>query len=132
MKQKKKFITDTKRAIIEEIHKPARINFKRRRVIIKSLFDLFQTDLVEMIPYSNINKQYKYILIVINCFSKFVWAFPLKNKTSKEVTEAMQKVFQHQIPINLQTNMGKEFFNTQFKSLMKNYNVNHYLSLIHI
>ncbi|KAF0723538.1 Uncharacterized protein FWK35_00033852, partial [Aphis craccivora] len=31
-------------------------------------------DLVEMIPYSKKNKGYKYILCVIDCFTKFAWA----------------------------------------------------------
>lgn len=122
----KKFITDTKRQLVNEIHKPARINFKRRKVIIKSLNDLFQADLVEMIPYSKENKDYKYILIVINCFTKFVWAFPLKNKTGEEVTKNMETVFKQQTPKNLQTDMGKEFFNINFKTLTKKYNINHY------
>ena len=91
----KKFITDTKRQLVNEIHKPARINFKRRKVIIKSLKDLFQADLVEMIPYSKLNNGYRYILIVINCFSKFVWAFPLKTKTGEEVSKNMERVFKH-------------------------------------
>lgn len=41
-----------KREIVEEIHKPTRNNFRMRSVIIKSLNDLFQADLVEIIPYA--------------------------------------------------------------------------------
>lgn len=110
-----KYITDTKRAIVNEIHKPTRINFKRRKVIIKSLNDLFQADLVEMIPYAKINNGYKYILIVINCFSKFVWAFPLKSKSAAEVPKNMEKVFKIQTPNNLQTDQGREFFNKEME-----------------
>jgi hypothetical protein len=112
--------------VVDEIHKQARINFPRRRVIVKSLNDLFQADLVEMIPYSGENNGFKYILVVINCFSKFVWAFPLKTKTGYEVVENMEKVFKQQQPKNLQTDMGKEFFNKTFQLLMKKYNINHY------
>lgn len=106
-----KFITDVKKQVVNEIHRPARINFQRRRVIIKSLYDLFQADLVEMIPYSSFNKGYKYILVVINCFSKFVFALPLKSKTAQEVTVAMEKILKQQTPVNLQTDGGREFFN---------------------
>lgn len=120
------YVTDMKRHVVEEIHKPARINFKRRRVILKSFNDLFQADLVEMIPYAKLNKGYKYILVVINCFSKFTWALPLKNKTSSEVKTAMEKVLEQQTPINLQTDMGKEFFNKDFRKLMEKYKINHY------
>jgi hypothetical protein len=79
-----------------------------------------------MIPYSGENNGFKYILVVINCFSKFVWAFPLKTKTGYEVVENMEKVFKQQQPKNLQTDMGKEFFNKTFQLLMKKYNIIHY------
>lgn len=117
---------DVKNQIVKEIHKQARRNFKRRKVILRSLNDLFQADLVEMIPYARENNNYKYILIVINCFSKFVWAFPLKNKSAPEIKEAMEKVFLKQTPVNLHSDRGKEFFNSTFEKLVKKYNVNHY------
>lgn len=119
-------IGNKKRQVVTEIHKPARINFKRRRVIIKGFRDLFQADLVDMSQYAKENNGYKFILITINCFSKFVWATPLKSKTGPEVTRAMEKVFKKQKPDNLQTDMGGEFFNKYFKNLTKKYKVNHY------
>lgn len=117
-----------KQQIVEELHKPARKNFKRRRVILKGLNDLYQADLVEMIPYAKVNKGHRYILVVINAFSKFAWAYPVKRKSGEEVSEAMKKVFSNKenIPKNLQTDMGKEFYNKSFQHLMKTVNVNHY------
>ena len=67
--------------IARELHKPARKYFKRRHVVTKGLHDLLQMDLVEMIPYSKQNEGYKYILIVIDVYSKYAWAKPPKNKT---------------------------------------------------
>lgn len=78
--------------IVEELHKPVRKNFKRRHVILKGLNDLYQADLCEMIPYAKVNKGFRYILVVINTFSKFVWALPVKRKNGHDVTNAMQKV----------------------------------------
>lgn len=120
----------TKRDIVEELHKPVRINFKRRKVIIRGLDDLFQADLVEMIPYAKYNKKYRYILIVIDAFSKYVWAAPLKTKTGKEVTCAMKNILttDDRIPANIQSDLGKEFYNKDFQELMKKYNINHYSS----
>lgn len=115
-----------KRQVVEEIHGPARINFTRRKVIIKGFDDLFQADLVEMIPYAKENNAYKYILVVINCFSKFVWAKPLRSKNGIEVTKEMEDIFKEQSPKNLQTDMGNEFYNKHFENLTKKYKVNHY------
>lgn len=62
-----------KRQVVEEIHKPAKISFNGRRVILKSLMNnLFQVDLLKIMAFSEENIGYKYILVVINCFSKFV------------------------------------------------------------
>lgn len=119
-----------KEDIVNEIHKPARKHFKRRRVIVKGLNDLFQADLVEMIPYAKINKSYKYILVVINVFSKFVWCEPVKNKSGKETARAMTNILSQvkEPPTNLQTDMGKEFYNKEFKKLMDDRKINHYNS----
>ena len=71
----------SKRQVVDELHKPARRNFKRRHVIIKGLDDLWQADLVEMGSYSSQNKGHRYLLTVIDAFSKFAWAVPVKNKS---------------------------------------------------
>ncbi|XP_044740086.1 uncharacterized protein LOC123301413 [Chrysoperla carnea] len=116
-----------KEQVVNELHKPARKNFKWRRVIIKGLDDLWQADLVEMGSYVKENNEYKYLLTVIDSFSKYAWATPIKNKSSEAVCNAMIKIFQHgRIPKNLQTDDGKEIFNKKFHSLMEEYGINYY------
>lgn len=123
-------MSNIKKEIVNELHKPVRKYFKRRRVIVKGINDLFQADLVEMIPYAKVNKGHKYILVVINVFSKFVWCEPVKTKSGKNVTEAMKKILSDVKvpPKNLQTDMGKEFYNKEFKKLMDEMKINHYSS----
>jgi len=116
----------SKREIAYELHKPARKNFTRRRVNVYGKNDLWQADLVEMIPYSTKNKNYKYILTVIDCFTKRAWALPLKSKTGKEVTDAMSKILLEGSPKLLQLDNGKEFYNTTFDALMSKYNIHKY------
>ena len=41
---------------------------------------------------SKLNKGYKYLLTVIDTFSKYSWAMPVKNKTGKEVTRAFASI----------------------------------------
>lgn len=114
--------------IINELHKPVRRYFPRRNTLVKSIDDLHQADLVEMIPYSKENRGYKYIMTVINCFTKVADAYPLKNKSATAVSAAMKKYLlkNKNKVINLQTDMGKEFYNTVFKNLMKKHKINHY------
>lgn len=125
----------SKQQIVDELHKPARRNFQRRRTIIKGLRDLFQADLAEFIPYSRVNKGYKYILLVVDCYSKFAWARPLKSKKGQEVAKAMKNILSKAAappspplvpPNNFQTDAGREFYNSHFSKVMNEYNINHY------
>lgn len=121
--------------IIKELHRMSRKKFKRRPYTMRGIDDTFQADLVEMIPYAQQNKGYKYILVVIDTFSKFGWAMKLKNKTGKEVTNAMHNIFKsnsNRIPRNLQTDAGKEFYNSIFRKLMEKYKINHYCTFSHL
>ena len=119
---------DFKTQIINELHKNARKNYPRRRVELKGVDDLYQGDLIEMVPYSKVNKGFKYILNVINCFTKMGYARPLKTKSAKDVTVAMEDILKEiGTPVkNFQSDDGKEFFNILFKDLMNKYNINHY------
>lgn len=113
--------------VVQELHKQARRNFIRRRVIHKGIDDLWQADLVEMGVYSKYNKGYRFILTVIDTFSKFAWAVPVKSKGSEDITNAMKSIFSlKRFPKNLQTDNGKEFYNKIFQNLMKKHNINHY------
>lgn len=118
----------SKLQIVNEIHRPVRKSFPRRHVIVKDLNDTFQADLIEMKQYSSQNKDYKYILTVIDIFSKFAWARAVKSKTGEEVTSAMKSIFDSssRIPKNMHTDQGKEFYNKYFNALMKKHEINHY------
>lgn len=116
-----------KEQIVRELYKPARVNFKRRRIVIKHIGDLWQIDLAEFRNYARFNGGFNYLLVVIDCFSKYCWGQPLKTKTGEEVTAAMKKVLsKNQPPRHINSDMGREFYNRDFKNLMKKYRINHY------
>ncbi|KAJ8913491.1 hypothetical protein NQ315_002642 [Exocentrus adspersus] len=119
---------DVKKNVAEELHKSARKNFKRRRTIIKGFGDLWQIDLAEMQPYAKSNRGHRYILVVIDCYSKYVWTRAVKNKTASEVAKAMRGILNdaNYAPRNCQSDQGLEFYNKSFKALMDQYGINHY------
>lgn len=117
---------NVRQAISDELHKQVRRNFPTRNVELKGLNDLYQADLVEMIPYAKLNKGYKYILTIINCFSKFAFAIPLKTKTSNEIVKAITPILQTNKMNHLQTDKGKEWYNEPVQKLLNKYNINHY------
>ncbi|KAJ8913590.1 hypothetical protein NQ315_013997 [Exocentrus adspersus] len=103
-------MSSLKQDVVNKIHKPAQRNFLRRRVQVRSLNDLIQADLVEMIPYARENSGCRYILVVINVFSKYVWAEAVKRKNSEDISNAMRRILKQMksVPKNCQTDMGKE------------------------
>ena len=112
--------------LADELHKPARKNYTRRKTLTFGIDDLWQADLVEMHELASKNKGYNYILTVIDTFSKFAFAVPVKNKTAVLVSKAFESLLKDRQPKNLQTDQGKEFFNSVFKKLMDKHNINHY------
>ena len=111
--------------IAEELHKPARRKFLRRKVDIRDLNETFEGDLIDMSSYAKENKGFKFLLTVIDTFSKFAYAIPLKSKNATDVTSAFEKILKKgRIPKHLHVDRGKEFYNNLFKSLMKKYNIN--------
>ena len=55
----------------EELHKPKRKNYPRRKIIVNHIDEIFAVDLVEMEKFAKLNKGYRYLLTCIDIFSKF-------------------------------------------------------------
>jgi len=108
-----------KRAVVKELHRPA-----RRHVGIHEIYDTWQADLVDMSAYAKVNRGYIFLLTVIDIFSKFAWAVPTKTKSGSDVTAAMRSVLEQGCqPRRLHVDQGKEFYNATFKNLMEEYNI---------
>ena len=74
------------------------------------------------------NKGYRYCLIVIDNFSKYGWAIPIKNKNSQTIKDIFCHIFtvSNSKPKNLKSDRGKEFYNNTFQNLLKINKINHY------
>lgn len=70
-----------------------------------------------MQKFAKQNKGIRYLLTVIDIFSKYVWVVPLKTKTGKEVATAFKKIFKQRKPNRIWTDLGKEFYNSNVKAL---------------
>ena len=109
------------------LHKLRRRKFPTLPVKVFGIDEQWTADLIEVVNISKYNKGYKYLLTVVDVFSKHAWVEPIKNKTGQAVTAAFEKVLkQGRTPINLQTDDGKEFFNRTFQSLMTRYGIHHF------
>lgn len=117
-----------KEQVVQELHRLARKKFPRRRFIIKGFDETWQADLADFSFFARENKGYKFMLVVIDIYSKYLWIEPLKDKSGINVTIAMKTILEKdkRTPDNLQTDAGKEFYNKEFKNLMLKFKINHY------
>ena len=67
------------------LHKPIRRQFHRNHVVSSGIDDLWMADLMDMVKFKDWNDGYKYVLLVIDTFSKYIWLRPLKNKSGQDV-----------------------------------------------
>ena len=59
--------------------------------------EILSADLIDMREFSNDNKDYNYLLNVIDIFSKYAWSIPLRTKTALEVTKAFDSILTKKI-----------------------------------
>ena len=118
------------------LHKKALKKFKTRKVMVSFIDQEWQTDLVDMQKYeegptgpdAKHPKEYKYILTVIDIFSRYAWAKPLKRKTGEEVTDRFKEIFKEAKPHKIQFDEGKEFYNKSLKKLFDENDIDYFSS----
>ena len=107
--------------LAEELHKPVRRKFKRRRVLVSGIDKIWAADLADMQAFSKLNRSIKYLLAVIDVFSKYGYLIPLKDKTGKSVASALKTIFKERKPEKMWVDKGKEFHNKDVKELIELY-----------
>ena len=112
--------------LANELHKPYRKLGKLLKVKVFNKDDTWSADLVDM-PKENLGRlgKYRYILTVIDLYTRYAWSIPLKQKTATETKAAFESIFKtsNRIPKKLWTDEGKEFYNKQMKTFLKQHNI---------
>ena len=57
--------------VVDELHKPVRRNYPRRKFEMKGIDETWQADLVNIQLYAREKKGFKHVLTIIDVFSKF-------------------------------------------------------------
>ena len=121
-------MSDWSQQLAEELHKPIKRNFRKRRVISYGVDKIWAADLVEIQKYSKWNKGIKYLLTVIDVFSKYGWIVPLKDKKTESVSLSFDLIFKKskRRPEKLGTDKGSELISKHFNTLLKKNNITLY------
>ena len=122
-------ITPQNQQLAEELHKPIIRKFKKRKVYSAFKDNIWGADLADMQLLSRYNKGIKFLLSVIDIFSKYAWVVPLKDKKGISVVKAFQIILKqsnsrqrakgtsakHLKPNKIWADKGSEFYNASFK-----------------
>lgn len=111
------------------LHKQARLKIRNQpKVYVPGIDSQWSADLCQMTNISKYNDNYGYILTVIDVFSKFAWALPVRRKTGLDTTNAFHNILQNtnRRPETVETDWGKEFWNNSFEQLCKQYAIKHF------
>ena len=110
------------------LHKPIVSKFLRRTTTVSGIGQQLQADLIDVHRHSSENDGIKFLLTVIDVFSKKAWVAPLKNKSGLEVSKALAPILLESKPGYLQTDKGKEFYNSEVKKVLNSMGVTHFSS----
>ena len=109
-------------------HKNVKRNFRRQKILVNTMDEQWDTDLMDLHMLSRKNDGYKYIVIFIDLFSRYLWAAPVKSKTAKEMLRVMGDVFEQRQPKLLRSDQGKEYMNDIVQKYLKVKKIHHFVA----
>lgn len=106
-----------------EYHRPHHFNpyfAKCRRQFV-------QTDLIDVSRLKTTNRGIKYLMVLIDVFSRYLWVYPLKTKSGLDVRNALEEWLERDTddvtPSVLTSDLGREYYNIPVTSLLAEWGV---------
>ena len=90
---------------------------------------MWDADLMDMAALAKDNDGYKYVLVCLDVFSRYLWCAPLRTKTGEEVTKAFEIVLSGgRKPKVIRTDKGREFKNKDVSKYLNGYGIHHFVT----
>lgn len=85
---------------------------------VERSFERVQMDILGPLPISSSGK--RYLLVIVDCFTKWVEAFPLRNIRASTIAEVFVKevISRHGVPVQVHTDQGRNFESKLFREVM--------------
>ena len=109
-------------------HKPSRKKFKRNKVIVGTIDQQWDVDLMDMTKIAKYNDGYHFILLAVDIFSRYVWTVPLRDKSGNEVVRGFTKIFKERVPEVVRSDKGTEFLGHKVQNLFKSHLIRHFVT----
>ena len=115
---------------INEIYsKPPKKNYATSKTDVYYIDDIWSLDILDLKDYGpENNRKYRYVLVVIDNFSKFGWTIPLKNKNAQTIKDSLENILLNskRKPNLIESDRGKEFYNNIFQDFLNKNNIKLY------
>ena len=114
--------------LAEELHKPIITKFNERKLHSTFTETIWGADLANIQLISKHNKEFKFLLCVIDIFSKYTWVIPLKYKEGITITNAFRKFLKESNckPDKIWIDKESEFYNRSMKSWLEKNDIEMY------
>lgn len=110
--------------------KVKRRGFKRRRVVVQGIDYQWEADLADVQNLSEYNNGIKFLLVIVDVFSRFMWVRPLKDRKAKSVIEAFQDILRDpRRPKAIRTDKGSEFYNRYLQQYLREQDIKIFYAL---
>ena len=103
-------------------------NLKKEKVYSGFKDNIRGVDLADMQLINKFNKGFRFLLCVIDIFSKYAWVVPLKDKKGVSIVDAFQKILDKsgRKSNKIWVDKGSQFYNSSFKKWLKNNDIEMY------
>jgi hypothetical protein len=109
------------------VHKHVSSKFKRERIIVSAMNELWESDIIDLHMISDSNDGFKYILVTYDVFSKFICLRAMKSRKSEEIKSAIADIFSTgRKPLRMRTDL--EYKNSAVKNYLTQQDVHLYFS----
>ena len=122
---KPSFLERNSLILADELHKPVIKKINKRKVYSQFKDNIWGVDLADMQSLSRKNKGIKYLLCVIDFYSKYAFVIPLKDKKGISIVNAFDKIIKqsNRKPNKIWVDQGSEFYNNNFKKWLSDNNI---------
>ena len=103
--------------LADELHQLIIRKFKKRKVYSSFRDNIWGADLADMQLLSKCNKGFRFLLCVIDIFSKYAWVIPLQDKKDISIVNAFKQILKefNCKPNKIWVDKESEFCNNSFK-----------------
>ena len=117
--------------LAKKLFSPLITKFRRERIIPLYKDETWSADLIDKSSLSKYKNNHKFIITVIDTFTKYAWAIPLKNKSGLSITNGFKIVLgESRKPEKFWVDRGSEFYNKTLNLYLKNMKQNYILPIV--